>query len=172
MTTSKMSKEKMTAPDAGLPEEPSFISALRITGVGVNWCQDVLTYIDALRAEAERLRGDIEAYRGALGYAIPCSHDGKLADGTTPHCGLCAHVLQRAESAERREQATREGVVVPRGELWSLLRRVLEQGVAIQQDYAAGKYASYEEYAARMDEAARERVEVLIAAAPTEPGDK
>lgn len=44
------------------------------------------------------------------------------------------------------------------GEVWSMLRRVLEQGAAIQQDYAAGKYASYEHYSARVDEAARERV--------------
>ena len=49
------------------------------------------------------------------------------------------------------------------GDLWSFLRSVLEQGVAIQQDYAAGKYESYEHYAIRVDGAARERVEQLRA---------
>lgn len=39
---------------------------------------------------------------------------------------------------------------------WSEARSYLMQGAAIQQDYAAGKYATYEEYAARIDEAARE----------------
>lgn len=45
------------------------------------------------------------------------------------------------------------------GKLWSFLRRVLEQGSAIQQDYTAGKYRTYEDYAARIDEAARERAD-------------
>ena len=49
------------------------------------------------------------------------------------------------------------------GDLWSFLRAVLEQGAAIQQDYAAGKYENYEHYAARIDEAARERAEQLRA---------
>jgi hypothetical protein len=40
---------------------------------------------------------------------------------------------------------------------WSFIRNVLCQGAAIQQDYAAGKYASYEEYSARLDAASRER---------------
>lgn len=47
------------------------------------------------------------------------------------------------------------------GELWSFLRRVLEQGGAIQMDYQTGKYESYEHYAARVDDAARERTEEL-----------
>ena len=42
---------------------------------------------------------------------------------------------------------------------WSWVRSVLSQGSAIQQDYAAGKYACYEEYAARLDVAARERID-------------
>jgi hypothetical protein len=32
---------------------------------------------------------DIHAYRGALGYAVPGWHDGKLSDGTEPRCGMC-----------------------------------------------------------------------------------
>lgn len=45
------------------------------------------------------------------------------------------------------------------GELWSFFRRVLEQGRAIAMDEAAGKYPTYEHLSARLDEAARERVE-------------
>lgn len=41
--------------------------------------------------------------------------------------------------------------------MWSFLRNVLMQGATIRQDYDAGKYGSYEEYSARVDEAARER---------------
>lgn len=41
--------------------------------------------------------------------------------------------------------------------MWAFLRSVLTQGAAIQQDYDAGRYGSYEEYSARVDAAARER---------------
>lgn len=44
---------------------------------------------------------------------------------------------------------------------WSKVRSILMQGAAIQQDYVAGKFSNYEEYAARMDAAARERIEEL-----------
>ncbi len=44
---------------------------------------------------------------------------------------------------------------------WSLVRSILEQGAAIQQDYEAGKYPSYEHYSARVDEAARERADAI-----------
>jgi len=49
------------------------------------------------------------------------------------------------------------------GELWSLLRNVLNQGMAIQMDNANGKYPSYEHLSARLDEAARERLGELEA---------
>src|SRR5436190_6995707 len=39
---------------------------------------------------------------------------------------------------------------------WTEARSILLQGGAIQQDYAAGRYKSYEDFAARMDAAARE----------------
>lgn len=42
-------------------------------------------------------------------------------------------------------------------EQWSFFRRLLEQGMAIQRDDAAGKYPTYEHLSARLDEAARER---------------
>ena len=50
---------------------------------------------------------------------------------------------------------------IPHGLLWSFLRAVLEQGSAINNDYHAGKFTSYEEYSARMDEAARELADKL-----------
>lgn len=44
------------------------------------------------------------------------------------------------------------------GELWSFFRKLIDQGTAIQQDYTAGKYKCYEEFSARLDAAARERL--------------
>lgn len=44
---------------------------------------------------------------------------------------------------------------------WSFLRRVLERGAAIQQDYIAGNHASYEAYSARVDAVARELADEL-----------
>lgn len=49
------------------------------------------------------------------------------------------------------------------GGMWSFCRKLLSQGGDIQMDYNAGKYHSYEEYSARLDAAARERVEELRA---------
>lgn len=59
------------------------------------------------------------------------------------------------------ERATLERV--NEGELWSFIRTLLSQGCAIQQDYQAGKYETYEHYSARLDEAARERVDQFMA---------
>lgn len=42
---------------------------------------------------------------------------------------------------------------------WAEARSILLQGTAMQQDYAAGRYASYEDFSARMDAAAREIVD-------------
>lgn len=41
---------------------------------------------------------------------------------------------------------TSERVERANGEIWSAIRTLLEQGAAIQQDYAAGKYEGYEHY--------------------------
>jgi len=59
---------------------------------------------------------------------------------------------------------------VESGKLWSFMRSVLSQGGAIQQDYQAGKYESYEHYSARLDAAARERTDQLVAALRGEGG--
>jgi len=42
-----------------------------------------------IRAEMAKLKRDCIAYQGALGYAVPGWHDGKLSDGTVPSCGMC-----------------------------------------------------------------------------------
>ena len=55
------------------------------------------------------------------------------------------------------------------GELWSFLRSVLAQGGDIRLDYQTGKYADYEEYSARLDDAARtlrQKFRVLEKATP------
>lgn len=48
------------------------------------------------------------------------------------------------------------------GELWSFFRALISQGTYIQMDYAAGKYKCYEEFSARLDSAARERVDEFL----------
>lgn len=45
------------------------------------------------------------------------------------------------------------------GELWSFFRALISQGTYIQMDYTAGNFKRYEEFSARLDAAARERVE-------------
>jgi hypothetical protein len=44
---------------------------------------------------------------------------------------------------------------------WSFLLSVLHQGTAIQMDYTAGKFPSYEHFAQHMDAAARDRDDEL-----------
>jgi len=46
--------------------------------------------------------------------------------------------------------------------LWSFLRAVLDQGMAIQKDYEVGQFSTYEHLSARLDEAAREREEECL----------
>lgn len=48
------------------------------------------------------------------------------------------------------------------GELWSFFRGLISQGTYIQMDYAAGRFKCYEEFSARLDEAARERVDEFL----------
>jgi NTP pyrophosphatase (non-canonical NTP hydrolase) len=56
---------------------------------------------------------------------------------------------------------------------WSWIRSVLAQGADIQKDYIAGNHETYEHYSARLDVAARERLDQLTASPPapasTEP---
>lgn len=67
---------------------------------GINSALDEHDALCALNAKLERrveqLEHDIEAYRGALGYSVPASHNGKLTDGGKPQCGLCNSEYTRA----------------------------------------------------------------------------
>jgi hypothetical protein len=54
---------------------------------------------------------------------------------------------------------------------WDFVRRVLVGGAAIQQDYAAGKYAGYEAYSARLDAVAREMAAEMAERHPPTQGD-
>jgi hypothetical protein len=61
------------------------------------------------------------------------------------------------DSSEKRQETSK---AIDDGELWSFLRSVLSQGGDIWLDHAA---RSYEQYSARLDAAARERVDALKA---------
>ena len=59
-----------------------------------------------LRAENAELRKDIDAYRGALGYAVPGGHDGRLGDGTGySQQTMDAMVKERSELQARLAEA-------------------------------------------------------------------
>lgn len=75
--------------------------------------------------------------------------------------------LFAAVRAQPVEPAEASGLYVD----WSFIRRVLEQGASIQQDYAAGKYPTYEQFSARIDEAARERLATISAPVEPEPAE-
>lgn len=100
--------------------------------------------------------------------------DGKECEVCGGRAMTCA-VLGHRPSYDRTEwRRTRASAWRPdEGELWSLIRRVLEQGAAIQQDYTAGNHkGGYEEYSARMDLAARERVAQFLALPAPPTGEK
>jgi len=73
-------------------------------------------------------------------------------------------LLARAERAEQEAAALRALTD------WSWIRTVMSQAVAIYQDYAVGKHASYEHYVAWLDAAAAEREQELHAAAAARAG--
>lgn len=58
-------------------------------------------------------------------------------------------------------QAT--GEPMTEGELWSWVRSVMSQGADIRADYDMGVHKGYEAYSARLDAAAAERAEQLLA---------
>jgi hypothetical protein len=74
----------------------------------------------------------------------------------------------RLDAAERERDSLRRRVeridTWLADEAWSLMRRVLEQGMAIERDDRGGKYETYEHLSARLDEAARERALLIDAA--------
>ena len=81
-------------------------------------------------------------------YSLPENDHG----GAGNDCRTLLIALERATSALAAERAAGAAG----RPTWSDARSYLMQGASIQQDYAAGNYASYEEFAARIDAAARE----------------
>lgn len=55
------------------------------------------------------------------------------------------------------------GEVMTEGELWSWVRSVMCQGADIRTDYDMGVHKGYEAYSARIDMAAAERADQLLA---------
>ena len=66
---------------------------------------DLLARLRDSEAKRQAAEHDIRAYRGALGYPVPGTHDGKLTSGETPMCGLC-DAKERARQAAEAEQKT------------------------------------------------------------------
>lgn len=90
------------------------------------------------------------------------------------HCPLSVapKSKERCEIDSLKQRIERLEGALEHGELWSFFRRLLSQGGDIQMDYNAGKYRSYEHYAARLDAAARERADEFLQALADEPGKK
>ena len=55
------------------------------------------------------------------------------------------------------------GEAMTEGELWSWVRSVMSQGADIRTDYDMGVHKGYEAYSARLDMAAAERADQLLA---------
>jgi hypothetical protein len=69
-----------------------------------------------------------------------------------------------AEVAKERErERLKTGGPMTEGELWSWVRSVMCQGADIRADYDAGVHKGYEAYSARLDAAAAERADQLLA---------
>lgn len=64
----------------------------RLNGMGSEREAKLMAQVQSLSAENAELKRDLDAHRGALGYAIPGDHDGKCSDGTIPNNGI-AEVL-------------------------------------------------------------------------------
>jgi len=63
---------------------------------------------DALAAQRQRiaeLERDVQAYRGALGYAVPDSFGDRLTDGTIPNNGIAEALHQQAAAERERADA-------------------------------------------------------------------
>jgi hypothetical protein len=118
-------------------------------------------------ATAEQLREDVKFFR----QRAQSIHGLMSANGDDDY-QQDIDSYQRAAAALDAEAARMEAVTpttdaldaaVARFNAWSFCRTLLMQGTAIQQDADVGKYPTYEHQSARVDEAARERAEVLDA---------
>lgn len=114
----------------------------------------------------------ILAQRGTEPVAWMWQNDDTGMTGFIAHCSAGDREQWQLLNKRRRivsplyaapQPAVPEGYALDEGRLWSFCRRLLDQGGAISQDYYSGKYDRYEEYSARLDEAARERGEELSA---------
>lgn len=81
-------------------------------------------------------------------------HDLALTFGAKPGS-------ERSANDVSREAAAMDAEI--EGELWSWVRSVMSQGADIRCDYDQGVYKGYEAYSARLDVAAIERSEELLA---------
>lgn len=68
---------------------------------------------------------------------------------------------ERSANDVSREAALMDAQI--EGELWSWVRSVMCQGADIRVDYDMGNHNGYEAYSARLDAAAAERAEELLA---------
>lgn len=72
-------------------------------------------------AEVERLEHNTEAYRGALGYSVRGSHDGRLRDATLPINGIAEALTAEGEHLRiahaRADGALADAETVPTGDL-------------------------------------------------------
>lgn len=68
---------------------------------------------------------------------------------------------ERSANDVSREAAIMDSEI--EGELWSWVRSVMSQGADIRCDYDQGAHKGYEAYSARLDAAAAERAQELLA---------
>jgi hypothetical protein len=81
---------------------------------------------------------------------------------TTARCAYVDGYYKGREIAHAAGFEAGRKAGIDQGKLWSIFRTLLSQGGDIQLDYNAGKYSCHEEYSARLDAAARERVKQFI----------
>lgn len=107
--------------------------------------------LDASRKDYEEVLDDHRRLVRKLDVMMNGEHAAKQAS-------LCDIVASFPKWLDARERAG-----IDEGKLWSFIRDVLGQGGAIWQDYQAGRYSGYEDYSARLDEAAREWADSFLA---------
>lgn len=105
----------------------------------------------------QRRVGRLEPGRAGLAAKIVQAralHDLVLTLGAAPGS-------ERSANDVSREAAIMDAEI--EGELWSWVRSVMSQGADIRCDYDQGVHKGYEAYSARLDAAAIERSEELLA---------
>lgn len=111
----------------------------------------------AVGTPVDRVVGRLEPKREGLAAKIVQAralHDLVLTLGARPG-------RERSANDVSREAALMDAQI--KGELWSWVRSVMCQGADIRVDYDMGNHKSYEAYSARLDAAAAERAQELLA---------